>query len=192
VKSSKFRCPKCGGSTQEVAGGIYCFKCDLLLDSKGQPIASKIEPAAPVALRPPAPPVGEFDVWIPVLLLVAMILLGSFQWLLGLFALIAATIYVHYNSKKFGIEGGRSIITLLIAVIGLPLYAYDLHKLRRAQQRGQLRTVIEPARPPMATGTGQQAPIAPTISPSTKFCRECGAKIPRDSIFCEECGAKVL
>ena len=24
---------------------------------------------------------------------------------------------------------------------------------------------------------------------STKFCRECGAKIPRDSMYCEECGA---
>jgi len=25
--------------------------------------------------------------------------------------------------------------------------------------------------------------------PNMKFCRECGAKIPRDSMFCEECGA---
>lgn len=24
-----------------------------------------------------------------------------------------------------------------------------------------------------------------------KFCRECGAKIPRDSVFCEECGSKL-
>jgi hypothetical protein len=26
---------------------------------------------------------------------------------------------------------------------------------------------------------------------STKYCRECGAKIPRDSIFCEECGTRL-
>ncbi len=26
---------------------------------------------------------------------------------------------------------------------------------------------------------------------STKFCRECGERIPRDSVFCEECGAKI-
>jgi len=25
----------------------------------------------------------------------------------------------------------------------------------------------------------------------TKFCRECGAKIPRDSTFCEKCGANI-
>jgi ribosomal protein L40E len=29
-----------------------------------------------------------------------------------------------------------------------------------------------------------------TITP-TKFCRECGAKIPRDSVFCEECGKQL-
>ena len=27
---------------------------------------------------------------------------------------------------------------------------------------------------------------------STKFCRECGAKIPRDSVFCEKCGSKLI
>jgi len=26
---------------------------------------------------------------------------------------------------------------------------------------------------------------------STKYCRECGAKIPRDSTYCEECGARL-
>ena len=26
---------------------------------------------------------------------------------------------------------------------------------------------------------------------SMKFCRECGAKIPRDSVFCEECGSNL-
>jgi hypothetical protein len=27
---------------------------------------------------------------------------------------------------------------------------------------------------------------------SSKFCRKCGAKIPRDSMFCEECGASLV
>ena len=33
-------------------------------------------------------------------------------------------------------------------------------------------------------------PSVPTRA-STKFCRLCGAKIPRDSVFCEECGKKL-
>jgi len=121
-----------------------------------------------------------------------MIVLGLFSWIIGLLALIAATAYVHYNSRKFGIGGGRSIITLLFAIVGLPLYAYDLHKLRKAQQTGQLRTVSEPvssATPSMMeqTQTGQ----VPAIVPPTKFCSECGAKIPRDSMYCEVCGARL-
>jgi hypothetical protein len=37
-----------------------------------------------------------------------------------------------------------------------------------------------------------QAPPTPSLSEETnhKFCRCCGAKIPKDSTFCEECGTK--
>jgi len=46
-------------------------------------------------------------------------------------------------------------------------------------QRGALRLAsTEPART-----SGKAQPV-----PSTKFCRECGVKIPRDSTYCEECG----
>jgi len=147
--------------------------------------------------RAPAPPVGESDVWFPVLLLVAMFVLGLFSWIIGLLALIAATAYVHYNSKKFGIQGGRSIITLLFAIVGLPLYAYDLYKLRKAQEAGQVRTIIEPVSAAGITTPVQTSSIpirereTPIVVPPTKFCRECGAKIPRDSGFCEECGSKL-
>jgi hypothetical protein len=34
------------------------------------------------------------------------------------------------------------------------------------------------------------APLSKEATP-TMFCRECGAKIPRDSKFCERCGSKV-
>ncbi len=30
------------------------------------------------------------------------------------------------------------------------------------------------------------------VQTATMFCRECGAKIPRDSRFCKECGAKLV
>ena len=47
---------------------------------------------------------------------------------------------------------------------------------------------------------GEPAPIAPSttvasVAPMqriTKFCRECGVKIPRDSKYCEECGKKLV
>ena len=44
----------------------------------------------------------------------------------------------------------------------------------------------------LTVGTPQLKITEP--SPTTismKFCRECGAKIPRDSNFCEECGAQL-
>jgi ribosomal protein L40E len=61
--------------------------------------------------------------------------------------------------------------------------------------------------PSMQPTVGTVEPVAPvvisapplSVVPSveakqaeTKFCRKCGAKIPRDSVFCEECGAKLV
>jgi hypothetical protein len=43
-----------------------------------------------------------------------------------------------------------------------------------------------PEEPRLAPATVTPQPAIPT-----KFCRFCGAKIPRDSKFCEECGAKI-
>ena len=46
---------------------------------------------------------------------------------------------------------------------------------------------------------GEPAPIAASttitsapMKKTTKFCRECGVKIPRDSKYCEECGEKLV
>jgi ribosomal protein L40E len=120
--------------------------------------------------------------------LVGTIFLGFFSWVLGLLGLIGATIYVYYNAKKFGIGGSRAALTLLLAIVGLPLYAYDLHKLRKAQQTGQLRESVEPTTLATTPSVAQQASAT---SPPTKFCRNCGAKIARDSTYCEECGTRL-
>lgn len=53
-----------------------------------------------------------------------------------------------------------------------------------------------PTEPPPFTRAAKPAPVplsARTVVPvlSIKFCRECGVKIPRDSIYCEECGKKL-
>jgi hypothetical protein len=162
----------------------YCYKDDEVYYAKEQRWG-EYEAVVPVVQKPPAPPVGEFDVWIPILLLVAILFLGSLSFWLGVFALGGATMYMYLNSKKYSIGGGRAIITLLFAIIGLPLYAYDLHKLRKAQQTGQPRTFVEPTKPSTTPSVAQQASVT---SPPTKFCRNCGARILSDSKFCEECG----
>ena len=139
--------------------------------------------------RPTAPTVGESDVWVPILLLVAMFILGLFSWILGLLVLIVATVYVHYDSKKFGVGGGRSLVVFVFAIVGLPLYAYDLHKLRKTQE-AQPPAIVQPSQPAatiqLSATVGETLPTA-----STKFCHQCRARIPRDSKYCEECGAKL-
>jgi len=65
----------------------------------------------------------------------------------------------------------------------------ELHKLRKAQQTGQLGSSVEPTTLATTLSVAQEASAT---SPPTKFCRNCGAKIARDSKFCEECGGKMV
>ena len=44
-----------------------------------------------------------------------------------------------------------------------------------------------PARPSPPMGA-----TSPAMIPQRKFCRECGAKVPRDSMYCEECGSRLV
>jgi len=51
-----------------------------------------------------------------------------------------------------------------------------------------------PIQEPVIPTAETSSAVAPTtVMPAmpTKFCRFCGAKIPRDSMYCEECGAKL-
>ncbi len=43
---------------------------------------------------------------------------------------------------------------------------------------------------PVSQPKVEMAPAVPTGAP-TKFCRNCGAKISRESKFCEECGTRL-
>ena len=58
----------------------------------------------------------------------------------------------------------------------------------KAQQTGQVRTFVEPTAKPQPSVDCRQ--VADVVKP-TKFCRECGAKIPRDSTYCEKCGTRL-
>jgi hypothetical protein len=100
-------------------------------------------PISTVIEKPPIPRsarVSEFDVWIPILWLVVILFCGSLSnpripgWVGGFTMLSLATIWVYYDSKKRDMKSEFWIATLLLAVIGLPWYAYRLHKLRETQQ----------------------------------------------------------
>lgn len=162
----------------------YCYKDDLILYTKEQRWSDETDSlpssVGAVSTGPPAPPVGEFDVWIPILWLLGILFFGFIAWFIGIIVLISATIYVYYNSKKFNIGGGLTILTLLFAIVGLPLYSWDLYKLKQKQE-------TTPA-PPQPAPT---PPIRPESGQQTKFCRNCGAKIPRLSKFCQECGTNL-
>ncbi len=165
----------------------YCYKDDLIYyvkelrwsDDGPATSATKTEAG------PPAPPVGTIDVWVPIVLLLAMLLLSYRIPFAGVGLFIVATLYVHYSSKKFKIGGGRAFVTLLFAIVGLPLFAYDLHKLKQ-HQRSPVSQPLASAGPMPTVAKPAQVTV-----PEAKFCRECGAKIPRDSMFCEECGTKL-
>lgn len=178
----------------------YCRKDDELYFPKEQHwgVYQAVVPAVPVVQKPPAPPVGEFAVWVPIVWLVGMIFLGLFfSWVGGLLGLVGATIYVHYDAKKYGVES-QAALTLLLAIIGLPLYANELHKLRKAQQTGQVPTLVA-ADAPSVTAKPQPSVSGNVVAEDhgdktkpTKFCRKCGAKISRDSKYCEECGTELI
>jgi ribosomal protein L40E/DNA-directed RNA polymerase subunit RPC12/RpoP len=42
------------------------------------------------------------------------------------------------------------------------------------------------------SGAEEKVQVMSSTEPPMMFCRECGAKIPRDSKFCKECGAKLV
>jgi hypothetical protein len=84
------------------------------------------------SLTPPSTGVSEFDVWKPILWLVVILFLGYLSplALMGLIMLFFATIWVYRDSKKHGLSESLWVVTLLFAIVGLPLYAYRLHQLR--------------------------------------------------------------
>jgi hypothetical protein len=70
------------------------------------------------------------------------------------------------------------ITVLAVAILGAILL---LHR-RGGNKQKHVEPTAEPA---------PEKPARPSLSP-TMYCKECGAKISRDSIFCEECGTKLV
>jgi hypothetical protein len=77
---------------------------------------------------------------------------------------------------------GLALAVVAVIVLGVLL----LRRIRSDSSQPATSTPVE-SRP--AEDFSQ--PIPPISSALTKFCRKCGAKIPRDSEFCEECGTRL-
>jgi hypothetical protein len=121
-------CTSCG--KEYALGTKYCPNCGMNTTATAPQVTGEKTTKAEI---PAAPAVSSSDVWIPIVLLILIVALGFVAWWLGVAMLIFATFYVHVNSRKFGVGGGRAFVTLLVAIVGLPLYAHDLHKLRQSQ-----------------------------------------------------------
>jgi ribosomal protein L40E len=78
-------------------------------------------------------------------------------------------------------DGTTAAIVAVSSIIIGALLVYAIAFRNRQPRQPPPVKAIEPEPPKSISQKGLD----------TKFCRECGAKIPRDSTFCEECGAKL-
>jgi len=77
--------------------------------------------------------------------------------------------------KAADAEGGFVIRIAGSVVAGLVLIVFGLLLRRQATGAPEVKAA-------------ETAQVMPKTEPSMMFCRECGAKITRDSKFCKECG----
>jgi len=100
---------------------------------------------------------------------------------------------------RYGFWGPPSeyvILTFLIACIALLWAAALTTKVSRTWQPTPTLAVAptlpmpEPVRPTAETSEAV-APSTVMLATPTKFCRYCGAKIPRDGMYCGECGTRL-
>lgn len=82
-----------------------------------------------------------------------------------------------------------AVFTLRVPVIWQPLQQVPA-SLPTALQ-GKLGGEAPIAHAPVAISPVEPSPSTATVVPTTKFCRQCGAKILRDSNYCEECGTSL-
>lgn len=127
-------CPHCGSEKQP--DDRYCKNC-----GKSVQPTSELQ----VGIRPGTKfvrieTISGLDIWKPIIFLFLIVFMNLLHGALGLIALVAVTVWVHYNSKKFAALGGSQIdsrvltaLTLLLAIVGLPLYSYRLHELRKTK-----------------------------------------------------------
>lgn len=85
--------------------------------------------------------------------------------------------------SPYALSQGMSIALILGAVVLAGIFFHYLGRTRQANPE------IESASQP--SSKQQVEPKKEAAKSMTKFCRECGTKIPRDSLFCEKCGTNL-
>jgi hypothetical protein len=103
----------------------------------------------------------------------------------------------HAFQVAYGFWGtpGPDFVIVILSLTGLVFFIGAMWK-RNVVTAWTPRAVTAAVIPPPPPTTPVQDIPSPLsvgspMIPPTKFCRYCGAKIPRDSKFCEDCGAKL-
>ena len=136
-----------------------------------------------------APNVHIFEIWIPILCWVSLVFFALFiaflpyvGFLAFVSVLISVTVYVRYDSKRFQIAN-RSFLVLVLFVVGLPLYSYDLYLLRDKQKRIHESSIEEQR---------DETKVYESDVGERVFCHYCGQTMPSDAMFCRKCGRKQI
>ena len=114
-------CPHCGAEMQ--SGDTYCRSC-------GRRMNGALEQKAQIVRLEGA---DQPNVWLPILWLIVLLASSLLLGLLGIVVLVLATVWVYKDSRKRKLGDSLWILTLLFAIVGLPLYAYRLHQLRKGK-----------------------------------------------------------
>jgi ribosomal protein S27AE len=178
-------CPKCGEQMIDQGNRFYCLRDDLLVHKASGTILSDL----------PSSDLSFFDqeVWVPKV--------GN-----RLISLTSDAILVSND------DGKLEFTLPLNKIRDVTVEGAEGHGLRISSSSGEhFLTLAKPGpwrkeillRENQLSQKLRPTPISPSTEPSkakavakvvskTKFCRECGAPIPRDSKFCEECGTKLV
>ena len=86
-------------------------------------------------------------------------------FIIGLLFAVCAAVWVYYDAKGRNIDGASTYAwaTLLVLIVGLPLYLYERSKQPRAELSSRLRFCV---------GCGREQVVY------TAFCPYCGAAQP--------------
>jgi len=87
-----------------------------------------------------------------------------------------------------------TMVFMVVGLIGFLLVVVSVFRLIEPETSTSAKLQAnQPVRPGFETikKPPELAKEATKIRP-TKFCRQCGAKTPRESTFCEECGTKLI
>jgi hypothetical protein len=191
-------CPKCGKNmTNTTDTKAYCMKCDMLVHLPSGVTLTGI-PEQDRFIGSPAVLLGETKKNIEATLVSDSLIL---TWKEGKTFGHKKIAYTTMTGIQLGKRKESEVVSLEAAIIGGGILgvavsemshvqtlivstkerAHELYMSQAADWAARLKDKISSMEPARISDKAQ--PVPPT-----KFCRKCGAKIPRESEYCEECG----